>query len=115
MEIPTRSPISPMSGPSPATPPHAIQTGSWLAPEALTDTRGARRIAAALAVIAVALSLATEDAYAVRARHSAHRAAPPAARPVPYPQLDLPFEISNSQYLPLTWPEIAGWNDDDHL
>jgi membrane-bound lytic murein transglycosylase A len=86
-----------------------------LAPEALTDTRGAGRIAAAFAVIAVALSLAIEGAHAARVRYSAHRPAPPVVRHVPYPQLDLPFEISNSQYLPLTWSEIAGWSDDDHL
>jgi membrane-bound lytic murein transglycosylase A len=86
-----------------------------LAPEALTDTRGARTIAAAFAVIAVALSLAPQDAHAVRARHSAHRAAEPAPRQVPYPTLDLPLEISNTQYLPLAWADVTGWSDDDHL
>ena len=86
-----------------------------MAPEALTDRRGARGIAAALAVIAVALSLAPQDAYAVRAKHSAHRAAEPAPRQVPYPTLDLPLEISGSQYSPLAWADIAGRSDDDHL
>jgi membrane-bound lytic murein transglycosylase A len=86
-----------------------------LVPEALTDTRGARRIAAAFAVIAVALSLAPQDTHAARARHSAHRAAQPVARQLPYPRLDFPLEITGSQYSPLAWSEIAGWSDDDHL
>ena len=73
-----------------------------------------RRLAAG-PVIAVALSLAPQDAYAVRAKHSAHRAAEPAPRQVPYPTLDLPLEISGSQYSPLAWADIAGWSDDDHL
>src|SRR6266481_3508510 len=113
MAIPTRSPILPMSGRSPATPPHAIRTGSWLAPEALTDTRGARIFAAAFGVIAIALSLAPMAAHAVRARHSAHRAVQPAPRQIPYPTLDLPLEISNTQYLPLAWADVTGWSDDD--
>ncbi len=86
-----------------------------MAPEALTDTRGARKAAAALAVIAAALSLATQDAYAARIRHSAPRPTPPVIRQVPYPALDLPLEISNTQYSPLAWADVAGWNDDDHL
>jgi membrane-bound lytic murein transglycosylase A len=90
-----------------------------LAPEALTDTRGAWRFAAAFAVIAVALSLAPTDTHAARARHSSHRSAPApapiAVRHVPYPQLDLPLEISGSQYLPMAWSDISGWSGDDHL
>ena len=42
---------------------------------------------------------------------TAHRA----ERPVPYPKLDLPPEISGSQYFPLLWSDIPGWKDDDHL
>jgi membrane-bound lytic murein transglycosylase A len=34
---------------------------------------------------------------------------------IPYPRLPLPFEISGSQYVPVAWDEIPGWNDDDHL
>jgi membrane-bound lytic murein transglycosylase A len=85
-----------------------------LALEALTDARAAKRAAAAFVVIAAALSLATQDAHA-RTRHSAPRAAEPVPRQVPYPTLDLPLEISNTQYSPLAWSDIAGWNDDDHL
>ena len=42
---------------------------------------------------------------------TAHRA----ERTVPYPKLDLPPEISGSQYFPLLWSDIPGWKDDDHL
>ena len=34
---------------------------------------------------------------------------------MPYPALDLPLEISSTQYSPLAWADIAGWSDDDHL
>jgi membrane-bound lytic murein transglycosylase A len=36
-------------------------------------------------------------------------------RPVPYPKLALPLQINGSQYLPLAWADIPGWNDDDQL
>jgi membrane-bound lytic murein transglycosylase A len=67
-----------------------------------------------LVVIAAALSLAPQDARA-RARHAAPRAVEPAPRQVPYPSLDLPLEITNTQYLPLAWADVTGWNDDDQL
>jgi len=86
-----------------------------LAPEALTDTRGLRRLAAAVGVIAVALLLAPTDAQPVRAKHPGHRAAEAAPRRLPYPQIALPLEISGSQYMPLAWSQVAGWSDDDHL
>jgi membrane-bound lytic murein transglycosylase A len=65
--------------------------------------------------MAAVLSLAAQDAYAARARHSAPRPAPPVIRQVPYPALDLPLEIGNTQYSPLAWADVAGWDDDDHL
>ena len=34
---------------------------------------------------------------------------------IPYPRLPLPLEISGSQYAPIVWADIAGWNEDDHL
>jgi membrane-bound lytic murein transglycosylase A len=34
---------------------------------------------------------------------------------LPYPQLELPLAINNSQYLPLAWSDISGWREDDHL
>ncbi|MGJ5178001.1 murein transglycosylase A [Bradyrhizobium oligotrophicum] len=66
----------------------------------------------ALALSVAAVVLAPYAAEAVRARH--HSAAAP-VRHLPYPQLDSPLEIANSQYLPLTWNDVPGWNDDDQL
>src|ERR1700741_4670946 len=116
MAIPTRSPISPMSGRSPATPPHATQTGNWLAPEAPASSRGNRTRAAAgcLIVFVRALLPPSADSRAVQSRY--HRAEPqPKPRHLPYPALELPLEIPNSQYMPVGWSEVAGWHDDDHL
>ena len=39
----------------------------------------------------------------------------PAVRPLPYPQLAWPLEISGGQYAPVAWADIAGWREDDHL
>ena len=102
--------------------PHAIRTGSWLARVAPTNLaalkflqrgllagirnfksrNGAKYVAAAVA-IAVSLSLAPMAADGSHRRH------------LPYPQLDWPLVISDSQYAPVAWADIAGWNDDDHL
>ena len=38
-----------------------------------------------------------------------------ASRALPYPNLELPLQISGTQYAPVAWPEIAGWSEDDHL
>src|SRR5665213_3603171 len=102
-----------MFGHSPATRPHAIRTGSWLARVALTDARGIRKYAAAFCVIAAALSLATFAAYAARHARGAHTHSE--ARHLPYPRLEWPLEISGSQYAPVAWSDIAGWSQDDHL
>jgi len=67
-------------------------------------------------VIAVALSIAPSDAFAARHARShltSHRQ--PHPRSLPYPQLEWPLQISGSQYAPLAWSDIAGWNEDDHL
>src|SRR5207237_6660173 len=115
MAIPTRSPISPMSGRSPATPPHATRTGNWLAPEAPASPHGIRsRAAGWLIALVLALLPASADSRAVHSR--VHRAEPqPKPRLLPYPALELPLEIPNSQYVPLAWSEVTGWHDDDHL
>ena len=70
--------------------------------------------------MALALSIAASDAFA--ARHSRSHFHSPAAtvaatpeRQLPYPQLDLPFQINGGQYAPVAWSDITGWNDDDHL
>src|SRR5215813_15370012 len=119
MAIQTRSPISPMSGPLPATPPHAIRTGSWLAREALTKIKRLKRAIAVLCVAAVAQALMPVVVLAARGWRSSYHPAPAAAKPaertLPYPQLELPFEISGSQYFPRTWSDIPGWKDDDQL
>jgi membrane-bound lytic murein transglycosylase A len=95
-----------------------------LAREALANARRLRRYtAAAFCGIVAALSLIPLAAQGGRAAHPprhvyhSHHARPhlPAARLLPYPRLDLPFEISGGQYAPVAWAEIAGWSDDDHL
>src|SRR5215471_1262632 len=98
MAIRTRSPISPTSGPLPATPPHAIQTGSWLAREAPTDVDVARRyVVAALCVAVVVLSSVSLAELAARSLRS-HQTPQPIARPrtLPYPRLETPLEIAGS-------------------
>src|SRR5258708_26727952 len=110
MGIRIRLPISPMFGHLPATLPHAIRTGSWLVREALTNAPGLRRYAAACCGIAVALSLAPFAVHAARGTHISHRVRPhlPSSRPVPYPRLAWPLQISGSQYVPVAWSDIAG-------
>jgi membrane-bound lytic murein transglycosylase A len=82
-----------------------------LAREALTNARG-KPYVAAFCVIAAVLSLAPLVAFA--ARH-ARSSPPPAPRTIPYPRLPLPLQISGSQYAPVAWADIPGWNEDDHL
>jgi membrane-bound lytic murein transglycosylase A len=53
-------------------------------------------------VIAAALSLAAFAAQAARPHP-------------PYPRLAWPLEITGTQYAPVAWADIAGWNEDDHL
>ena len=62
-----------------------------------------------------AIVCSTTAATARHARHPAFRSPPQQLRHLPYPQLELPLQISGGQYLPLAWSEVAGWNDDDHL
>jgi membrane-bound lytic murein transglycosylase A len=72
-----------------------------------------RRYAAAFSVIAIALSMAAAAAHAARP-HRSHPSAP-SARHLPYPHIAWPLEISGGQYAPVTWADIAGWSQDDHL
>jgi len=57
--------------------------------------------------------------YVVLAAHRwRSRSAPTphvAERSLPYPLLDMPIEISGSQYQPLAWSDVPGWGDDDQL
>jgi membrane-bound lytic murein transglycosylase A len=88
-----------------------------LAREALTNAGGVKRYAAASCVIALVWSLVPLVAGAARVARPAHTPRPdlPQPRHVPYPRLASPLEISGSQYSPVAWRDIAGWNDDDHL
>jgi membrane-bound lytic murein transglycosylase A len=65
------------------------------------------------------LSLIPLAELAARTYRSRHPAPPPplaiTPRAIPYPQLELPLAINNSQYLPLAWSDISGWSEDDHL
>jgi membrane-bound lytic murein transglycosylase A len=61
------------------------------------------KFAAAAAAIAVSLSLAPIPADGSHVRR------------LPYPQRAFPLVISGSQYAPMAWADIPGWNDDDHL
>jgi peptidoglycan lytic transglycosylase A len=81
-------------------------------------TDPARRIAAALGVIVLAVSVIPLGAMAARKLRSsfAARTHPelPAPRQIPYPRLDWPIVIHGGQYIPLAWKDIAGWASDDH-
>ena len=108
-----------MFGHLPVTLLHAIRTGSWWARVASTSatflwrgllagirhfrSRGGVKVTVVAVAIAASLSLAPVPADGARTRK------------LPYPQLALPLTISGSQYAPLAWADIAGWNDDDHL
>ena len=83
--------------------------------EAPTSSVRFRRYAAAFGTIAVAgaLLLALVPLGVPAARTP--RAHLGDSRPVPYPRIAFPLEISDSQYIPLAWADIAGWIDDDHL
>jgi peptidoglycan lytic transglycosylase A len=82
--------------------------------------RRLRHHTARLGVIVLALALVPLGAMAARkarsslALHSTHPYLP-APRPIPYPRLEWPIEINGSQYKPVSWNEIAGWANDDHL
>ncbi|WP_316218996.1 murein transglycosylase A [Bradyrhizobium sp. SZCCHNR2026] len=68
---------------------------------------------AALGLTAAAGVLTPYAAEAVRAARRHEPVVP--ARHLPYPHLDWPLQIAGSQYVPLSWAEVPGWTDDDHL
>jgi membrane-bound lytic murein transglycosylase A len=84
-----------------------------LALEARPETQNLLRLA--FGAIALTLSLAPVDALAARHARSQKQPPPPPPRHLPYPDLELPFQINGGQYAPVAWSEIAGWSDDDHL
>ena len=82
--------------------------------------RRLRHGSATLGVIILTLALIPLGAMAARKVHSSlawhgMHSQLPAPRIIPYPTLEWPVEINGSQYMPLSWNEIAGWSDDDHL
>ena len=90
-----------------------------MAREAPTKIKNLRRLIAVLCVAAVVQAMMPFVVLAARGWRSHHTTAPlppkPAERTLPYPSLELPFEISGSQYFPVAWSEVPGWNDDDQL
>jgi membrane-bound lytic murein transglycosylase A len=70
-----------------------------------------------LYVAALAQALVPVFALAAHRYHSRSSAVHEVARQrsVPYPNLALPLQINGSQYFPLAWADIPGWNDDDQL
>ena len=66
-------------------------------------------------MFALVCSLAPLDASAARYVRSQKPSHPPAVRHLPYPELELPFQINGGQYAPVGWSDIAGWREDDHL
>ncbi|MGY4574883.1 murein transglycosylase A [Bradyrhizobium sp. USDA 3256] len=84
-----------------------------MALEALTKHLSYGRLAVACCALAVLCSTA-----AIAARYRSSRHPPPRhehSHPIPYPNLEMPLQVSGSQYEPLAWPNVAGWRDDDHL
>ena len=85
-----------------------------MAPEAPPKTRSLARLA--FGVIALALSIAPLDVVSARHSRPQKQLRPaPAVRHLPYPDLELPLQITGSQYAPVAWSDIAGWSEDDHL
>jgi membrane-bound lytic murein transglycosylase A len=68
-----------------------------------------------LAAFAIALSLAPLDTFAARHARSHSRPYAATSRPLPYPDLELPLQISGGQYMTVAWSDIIGWSEDDHL
>jgi membrane-bound lytic murein transglycosylase A len=86
-----------------------------LALAARTSRLRLAQFTAACCAIAFLCSTAALEA---RPRHSAKAARHSAiqhTRHIPYPYLELPLQISGSQYEPLAWTDMPGWGDDDHL
>ena len=82
--------------------------------EALTDLTRLKRYAAAALLIAVALSLVPLAAWGMRSWRAHHQPVQ-ARRQLPYPRLELPLQIPGSQYIPVSFADIPGWTEDDHL
>ncbi|WP_233285493.1 MltA domain-containing protein [Bradyrhizobium acaciae] len=84
-----------------------------MALEALTKHLSYGRLAVACCALAVLCSTAAIAARYRASRHTAPRHEH--THPIPYPNLELPLQVSGSQYEPLAWANVSGWSDDDHL
>ncbi|MGY4317154.1 murein transglycosylase A [Bradyrhizobium sp. JR3.5] len=84
-----------------------------MALEALTKHLSYGRLAIACCALAVVCSTAAIAARYRSSRHAAPRHEH--THPIPYPNLELPLQVSGSQYEPLAWANVSGWSDDDHL
>ena len=84
-----------------------------MALEALTRHLSYGRLAVASCALAVVCSTAAIAAQHYRSRHAAPRHEH--HRALPYPDLELPLQVSGSQYQPLSFANLPGWNDDDQL
>ncbi len=63
----------------------------------------------------MALSLVPLAAWAARSWRAYHHAPAQAVRHLPYPRLQFPLEIPGGQYSPMSFADVPGWNEDDHL
>jgi membrane-bound lytic murein transglycosylase A len=87
-----------------------------LAREARTNVRRLKLVIAVLCVAAAGQAMMPLVVMAAHRWRSHPLPQPhPAARALPYPRLDLPPEIADSQYFPMSWSDIPGWNNDDQL
>jgi len=89
-----------------------------LALEARIRAGDLRRYATVLCAGAVVWSVFTLGAEAARRHYRTYHSTDTVilpARHLPYPRLDLPIEIPGAQYTPLTWTDVSGWSQDDHL
>ncbi|MGY3531547.1 murein transglycosylase A [Bradyrhizobium embrapense] len=84
-----------------------------MALEALTKHLSYGRLAIACCALAVVCSTAAIAARYRSSRHAAPRLQQ--SHPIPYPDLELPLQVSGSQYEPLAWADVTGWSEDDHL
>jgi membrane-bound lytic murein transglycosylase A len=86
-----------------------------LAREAANNAYGASRSALARIALATALMLTPADSEA-RYRYDHHpKKSRPAAPQKRHVKPVWPIEIPGSQYAPISWDQVAGWDTDDHL